>query len=385
MKRMLVLGLVVILCISGVQAQDVAPLPDAEINPDANISWPPPVYVVRGELAIRGSANLPDMTNYFIEYRPLLEALTAATMDVPWLPATLPRSEAVVDGVLGVWDTTSEADGLYELRLVVNHVGSVPEIFEVRPLRVENEPSPFAQVTPVATTNPIPTIAPTQPAEPAAPTSTLQPTPTAFDPTPRVTPNLNASINVRSGDGTGYSAIGFLEPGETAQIIGRSSSGSGWFYIELNSGQRGWVAGGVVQVLGNTAGLPLIDPPATPTPVATATPNLPDATIVGVRYDRGEIRQGEDFQIIVRARNNSGVFLPETTMLCTVKPQGREVSANVGGLNAFEERDVVMSLRLDSGGGSNVTVDCAIDVNNFVQETNDANNYFSITTPLLAP
>ncbi len=384
MKRFLVLGLLLMLCITGAQAQEIAPMPDAEINPDANISWPPPVYVVRGEVEIRGSANLPDMTNYFVEYRSLLEALTAATTDVPWLPATLPRSEAVVDDVLGVWDTTTEADGLYEIRLVVNHVGSAPEIFEVRPLRIENEPPPFAQVTltPVVTTNPIPTIAPTEPAEP---TATLQPTPTAFDPTPRVTPNQSVSVNVRRGDSTDYQAVGFLEPGETARIVGRSSSGSGWYYIELNSGQRGWIAGGVVQVLGNTAGIPFIDPPATPTPIASPTPNLPDASIVGVRYDRGEIKEGEEFQIIVRARNNSGVFLPDTTVLCTIKPQGREVSANVGGLNAFEERDVAMSIRINRGGGSNITVDCAIDVNNLVAETNESNNYFGITTLLRAP
>jgi hypothetical protein len=130
-------------------------------------------------------------------------------------------------------------------------------------------------------------------------------------------------------------------------------------------------------------------PPATNTPVATATPTLPDAVITGVRYDRGQIKQGEGFQIIVRARNNSGVFQPDTVVLCTVKPSGGnnvETSGNVGSLNGFEERDVFLNfITVNSGGGNNVTVDCAIDVNNLVAEINDGNNFFSISTPLLAP
>ena len=407
MRRILLLLMVLCALVGGVQAQVVEPLPEAEINPDVNITWPPPVYVVRGAFEVRGTANLPGMTNYFIEYRPLpgawrpaptaltdaepveTEAVeseaTEEAEDTPWIPVTLPSPAPVVEDVLGVWDTTLEPDGLYELRLVVNVQNEAePVVFRVSPLRVENEPPPFAITpTPEPTATPLPTQAEVAS---ATPLPTLQPTPTAFDPTPRVTPNRDIAVNVRAGDNTGYSIVGTLSPGEFARIIGRSSTGTGWYLVELSNGQRGWVAGDVVELVGNAANLPLVNPPATPTPVATATPTLPDATIIGVRYDRGEIRQGEQFQIIVRVRNNSGVFLPDTQLLCTVKPANVERSSNIGGMNAFEERDIFLSpVTLDSGGGSNITVDCAIDVNRLVAEIDDNNNFFGITTPLLAP
>jgi hypothetical protein len=272
---------------------------------------------------------------------------------------------------------------------VITVSGGLPVIFRVSPLRVDNTTAaPPATPTPqptreLPTPAPLPTLAPTLA---ASPLPTLLPTPTAFDPTPRVTPNRSVSVNVRTGDGTGYPIIGSLDVGEFARVIGRSSTGTGWYYVELNSGQRGWVAGDVVTLSGSTFGLPLVAPPATPTPIATPTPALPDAALIGIRYDRGEIRQGEQFQIIVRARNNSTITMPDTQILCTLRPVNREVSANVGALAPFEERDIFMPpLTLDSGGGGNITVDCAIDVNRLIPELNEENNYFSITTPLRAP
>jgi subtilase family serine protease len=44
-----------------------------------------------------------------------------------------------------------------------------------------------------------------------------------------------------------------------------------------------------------------------------------------------------------------------------------------------------MTARLDTGGGNNVTLECGIDPNNIVQELNNNNNFFSITTPLGMP
>ena len=46
-------------------------------EPTAEINWPPPVYVLRGEVPLRGTVNLADMTGYFIEYRALDEDLSA--------------------------------------------------------------------------------------------------------------------------------------------------------------------------------------------------------------------------------------------------------------------------------------------------------------------
>lgn len=364
------------------QAQSIEP---AEIvDPNANISWPPPVYVLRGEFTLRGSANLANMVSYFIEYRRLNDDLTPQADNIPWLPATLPSAAPVLNDALGVWNTTTEEDGVYELRLTINIRGSNPVFARVSPVRVENAPPPFAAI-PTATPELIlPTIAPLPTIAQAIPT--LVPTPTAFDPTPRVTPNRAIDVNIRSGDGTDYSIVGSLRQGESAVILGISNTGSGWYRVQLANGTVGWVAGGVVTVTGDISRVPRVAPPATPTPIATSTPALPDATITGVRYDRGQIKQGEAFQIIVTVRNNSGVPMPDVPVLCTIAPMGAETSMSVGALNAFEQRDVYMPARtLTTGGGGNVTVNCAVDVNRIVAEIDDNNNYFSITTPLLAP
>jgi formylglycine-generating enzyme required for sulfatase activity len=120
---------------------------------DANISWPPPVYVLRGSVEVYGTALPADMTGYFLEYRPLLPDLTPDESAV-WFPATLPSTQAVENDVLGVWDTTTTLDGLYELRLTVNIQGDDPYHVVVSPLRVENTPPPFAvQPEPAANGN----------------------------------------------------------------------------------------------------------------------------------------------------------------------------------------------------------------------------------------
>ncbi len=104
--------------------------------------------------------------------------------------------------------------------------------------------------------------------------------------------------NVRAGDSTLYAPIGALLQGQSAPILGVSSTGSGWWLIQLSNGRQGWVAPSTVMVTGNLANIPVMTPPqptATPTPVATSTPTLPDATITNVRFDRTP-KQGEAFK-----------------------------------------------------------------------------------------
>ncbi|PJF29043.1 MAG: hypothetical protein CUN52_10365, partial [Phototrophicales bacterium] len=66
------IGIAVFLLAVSVNAQGITPNPNTPPNPNANISFPPPVYFLRGEMQIYGSANLPNMANYFLEYRPLI-------------------------------------------------------------------------------------------------------------------------------------------------------------------------------------------------------------------------------------------------------------------------------------------------------------------------
>ena len=117
-------------------------------NSQANITFPPPVYLVRDGIDIRGTVNSPDMIHYYIEFLPLVQDLTTAMnwsgVEIHWYPATLPRIDPVTQGILGHWYTKGMQDGLYELRLTI-YTGA-PELQHVYigPIRVENFPPKFA-------------------------------------------------------------------------------------------------------------------------------------------------------------------------------------------------------------------------------------------------
>ncbi len=264
-----------LLMVSAVAAQnDDSPIvvinPDAANaeNPNAVITYPPSVYVVRDRVEVRGTANQTGMANYFIEFSSL--ALNPSlSQDSGWIPAVLPNSRPVVDDVLGVWDTRALPDGLYALRLSVNVSGSTPIRYIVSPVRVENNPPEFVavQLTATAQSNVI-----VQPI--ATPTGviitrpTLAATPTTASTNPTVI--ATADANVRRGDSTAYDVVGSLLTGSSAPILGRSPNG--WYYIQLDNGRRGFISPSVVTTSGNLANLQVITPPATPTPTFTPTP-----------------------------------------------------------------------------------------------------------------
>ena len=364
--RFLIVLLLVLLATTAVQVLAQA---DEAPNPDATLSWPPPVYVLRGESSIRGTANLPGMVSYFLEYRELNDDLTSQGEDIPWTALTLPAAQPVIDDVLAVWDTTEVPDGLYELRL--SALTSAQRVLStVRPLRIENEPPPFVIIeTPVG----VPGVVETQ--EPAPPVSGDA----------QATARVNA--NVRTGDSTGYPVISSLQPGQTVAVIGVSSTGSGWWAIRLPDGREGWVAPSTVDVTGNTAGLPRFAPPPVPAtpipPTATGAP-LPDATISNVRFDRPLV-QGQPFQFIVTVFNASGRPLPEISVACNFTPQNQLFSTTLSGLAGNSQIDVAVTAQLSSGGGSNTTANCAVDVNNVVAELNESNNFFNLTAGLAMP
>ncbi|MEP7290343.1 MAG: SH3 domain-containing protein [Chloroflexota bacterium] len=270
MKRSLVLLVILMLALPSLAAFAQA-TPTAEPNPNAEITWPPPVYVIRGEFSIRGTANLPNMTNYFIEFRPLNDDLTPQGGQNIWFPAILPSQGAVQDDVLGTWDTTLVSDGLYELRLTVNVSQGTAVTSIVSPLRIENEPPPFA-----ATPTPIPTA--TQAAT-FAPPPTAEPT---LDTTPRVTISASPQGNIRAGDSTFYNIVTSVPTGTTARILGISNRGSGWYQIQLDDGRSGWVAPSIVTTSGDLSGLPRIQPPPPPPPTATPFPTAVPATAIPV-------------------------------------------------------------------------------------------------------
>jgi uncharacterized protein YgiM (DUF1202 family) len=377
-RKRVVLLLLIVLALAGFQSFEPTGLPD----PNANITWPPPIYNLSGEFSVRGTANVPGMASYFLEFRPLNPDFSPLPDTTSWTPAILPARGPVIDDVLGVWNTLMAPDGAYELRLTISTGTGAPVYARVSPLRILNQVPPFAiTATPLAVPTLVPNVVPTiDNSNQQLPT--LVPTPTAFSTTPEAVAVTNG--NVRSGDNTNYPVVGSLIANQRVQLVGRSNSGSGWWYVQLPNGTRGWVAPSVVQVSGDLTSLPRINPPATPTPLATATPTLPDAIITNVRFDR-EIREGENFQLIVTVRNESGVPLPRTTVACNFTPMNEFYSTNVEGLGAFSQVDVAMTVRLDEGGGDDITANCAVDVNNEIAEINNNNNFFNRTERLRNP
>lgn len=108
----------------------------AQDDDGVSITFPPPVFVASDAFQVRGTVNPDNLQTYFLEVSSL-EGVVAEG-DLNWLPASLPSSEAVVDGVIAEWQTTNFADGLYDIRLrVVLTTGET--IFEqVGPIRVYN-------------------------------------------------------------------------------------------------------------------------------------------------------------------------------------------------------------------------------------------------------
>ena len=260
-KRGLLLAALLGLCLSVGFA-----FAQGDINPNARLSFPPPVYVLRGEVAVRGTVNVPNLSNYFISFRPLDEDFEPLAED--FTPATVLQTAPVVDDVLGVWNTTTLDDGLYELRLTVNVTGGEAITHDVSPVRVENDIPPF-----LVTTTPVPVV--------TLPAAVTQP-PASGSATITV---IVASANVRTGDGTEYPVVTSLQRDQTATVIGISTLGTGWYQIRLADGRAGWIAPSTVNISGSLTGIPRVEPPPppfTPTPIPTLTPVSAANLVAGI-------------------------------------------------------------------------------------------------------
>lgn len=380
------------------QGQTETPVPPLvpavgqDLNPNANISWPPPVYVVRGQFSIRGSVNLPGLTNYYIEYRPYNADLTLAEDDELWFPVSLPSNAAVQNDELAVWDTTEVPDGVYELRLTVNTAGNPPIMAYVRPIRVENEPPPFVTLPPLTGVTEVPGLIPTLTPPPRAtqtpfpsptPAPTLTPTP---DPTPRATISV-ANANVRTGDSTLFDVITSYPQGTTFPILGISATSSGWFLIQLPNGNNAWIAPSVVQVSGNTANLPRVfppPPPVTPTPVPTATPITQANLVAGVvELSPSQPTCAETFNVGFDVANlGTTPTLSSGIVLLQDVHNGQVQASTIGGfpvLNPGQTFRVQMPLTVDTYYDEQHTLVLIIDPQNQIPETNLNDNRREVT------
>jgi uncharacterized protein YraI len=83
-------------------------------------------------------------------------------------------------------------------------------------------------------------------------------------------------VNVRTGPGTNYPALGVASPGASAEVSGASSDGA-WWQVKIppqySAAEFGWVSASYVIAL-NTEAVPVVEAPAPP-PVVESTPPVP--------------------------------------------------------------------------------------------------------------
>ena len=153
----------------------------------SGITYPPETEVLRGSVQIKGSAVHGDFWKY--------ELAAAPQGTQNWFNIAAGESQ-INNGVLGVWDTRTVADGPYTIRLrVVRRDGNYDEYY-VQKVVVANT-APVA--TPTPETTPTPTATPT----PKPPTATpVQLTPEIPTPTPAptATPNAGAAAGPQADD-----------------------------------------------------------------------------------------------------------------------------------------------------------------------------------------
>ncbi len=167
--------------------------------------------------------------------------------------------------------------------LVSTAVGPSAEIIALAnaTLTAAAAPPPGATATPELTAPLLETAVPDEPASeataegPESPTatSTLTPTP-SFNGRPEVQPIYRA-VYFRAGPGTNYEILQFLREGESVLVIARDSKPGLWYNVELESGERGWVAMSVSEPVLDAAmeDLPVAATiPAPPLPTLTAAP-----------------------------------------------------------------------------------------------------------------
>lgn len=78
----------------------------------------------------------------------------------------------------------------------------------------------------------------------------------AVDDPPRVSIPRGDVVNIRQGPGTNFDILGRMRSQQTAAIIGRNPEGT-WWQIRFGDSSA-WVNSGVVQAIGNTVGVPVV-------------------------------------------------------------------------------------------------------------------------------
>jgi hypothetical protein len=148
----------------------------ASAQPTGQITSPRDRASVRGLVPIEGRATHSQFQKYEIHYGP------EPNPGNQWTPiAGSPFTVPVVQGRLGLWDTTVIPDGIYSLRLRVVRLDGNYDEYVVRGILVSN-------TRPTETSTPRPAPTSSGPTDTPAPTPTIMiAVPTVASPTPKPT------------------------------------------------------------------------------------------------------------------------------------------------------------------------------------------------------
>ena len=324
-------------------------------------------------IAQQNQPNRDFVLAYVQAYRQLPDASSAAAYDALLLVArafsragNLAQHIAAIPDETGVQGLLSpallqagETSGNVAItRLDATGIGQVAALLQNgRPLR---EASPIRTIRASAT--PAPTPTPLATATPSGYHLVVQ----------------SRYQNVRSGPGTGYVVIGQVVQGAQLRVLGRSPDHN-WLVIDYR-GQYGWLAAYLVETFGTQNLIPIIQPPASPTPIATSTaaPTSPaapwEADIVITSARPGRISLGQpssiDVTVLNRGTNAAGFF----SIASSFQPGNVFASASLNGLGAGESTQVQLPVLIQGEPGSHAVVIVA-DLNNQVWEgAGEANN-----------
>jgi hypothetical protein len=285
----LVVGLTVV-----VSAQDTT-LPDSvviETSSGVEIAWPQPVSEVWGSVPVLGSADIPNMSTYFIEAIALNDDLSIP-LNAPWLPLTPGFAQPVTNDFLATIDTTEAQDGLYAIRLTVNTTDGQQFTDVVSPVRLNNTRYAI-EVALIKERYGIE----------VEPTATPEPTTAPGDTTARVmAAPPNPSVNMRRCDLVDNDRCPILDRltgSEEGRVLAISSNGTGWFQVRRSTGSVGWVSPTVVTTLGDFTNLPRVAPP--PPLAPPAPPTAANITINGLAI-QGTAVCNEQFTVHVNVAN----------------------------------------------------------------------------------
>ena len=200
------------------------------------------------------------------------------------------------------------------------------------------------------------------------------PAPATATPFPTVTPTgyhlrIKSDFqNVRSGPGTEYEVIGQVIQGAQARVVGATGDHS-WLVIDFR-GQPGWLAAYLVDTIGDRNTVPIIAPPATPTP---APPQAPDLLVLSAQPSRLTIGPATALNVTV---SNQGLQAAGRFAVAgTFAPGGRYASVNLAGLGAGQQVVVQLHPSLSGSSGPQSVV-IVVDLNQEVHEgaAGEANN-----------